>query len=459
MKKTLHKKGMALALVLIFMVVIFILAVSVVGLTTVQNRMSLQRNQEIITHQTAIAGLKYTQYKIRSNWDGFWGSEDLRSTARHDVKMLFDGEYYSENKCYFDVAIEHPSLDMYVVTSTAYFREGQFSPKKIWAKGVKVGFARTRFKYALFSLGPGDFDFSWMLLPYDDPARMSMVINGVEVEGDIGTKQKYSKIVVKPKPIIEGEGDDARVKPVNVYLDNFSYTDVESDEHSNVNVIKNTIPLQAPLDVSAPPFPAFTATRPFVPSDNPAPGNYKDVVINNNQTEISGHGKYLIKNFDARNCGSINFSDGEYYIENFYASNVESITFASGKYYFKNLILDHTKLKAAISEERPVYLFSSNSISISNSEINLDMVDKEGPQPNPKFFYLFGTETCTSNTMNKSTANMVFENLSNGITITDSTIDGSAVAKRLEVSGNGKFSCHTSFACDREPQIVTWEEL
>lgn len=485
------QKGVVIALVLVVMLVVFTLSITIAGLTTMHTRASLQRNQEIISRQTAMAGLKYAQSMIINRWDKFWTSSELKKKNKKDkndkgeVKILFDGEYCKENNCYNDVTIYRLGPDIYEIISIGYFKEGLYSGKKLWAKGIKAGYLRPRFKFALFSTS--ESQGGGILSPLLKPIESSLVVTDAELDGDVGTLQKDGTIIFKPKVVVRSDGESSYVEMENIYLQKDASTIVDTGGQTNVKVINSSYPLVPPVKFCIPPFPEFASKELFNPYTNLNGGYYTDFSAFGQDVYLNGTGTYYIKNFEVRSCKEVNFNRGEYYIENFIADSIQSLKFVSGKYYMKNLTIKNSNVKVQVVDDKAAYLFASKSIYLAGNTLNGDTKSKSSGSgsgygggygggyghdgdpdsyqenssstKNPQFLVILGTETCEENEMDNCTGYLVFQNLDQQVTINNSSIDGSILAKKLVVKGEGKFSCHTSFACEGQPQLISWEEL
>lgn len=476
--------GAALFTLLAITLIIVFLGVSVVSLVTLQARESLQRSNNIVSRQTALAGIKLYQDKISEDWD---------SVADGAV---FREQYYADNKCYYDLYVSKPNPDKCILTATGYFKDSSFGHAKLYMKGVKAIFQKPKYNCAVFSIGDPVLNASYQQIPdafYTDSKYYSLVINDTEIEGDIGTKQKIGKVVVRPKPVYEevtidngggrkggdsGGGDTGgsdpggddkggggskgikytKEKDVNLVLEPGSGLTIDKGSCDYVKEEKSEGNLDYPLHYGVQPFPEFDGSTPLDPS-NPEPGIYSYLSVSGGSVELKGKGRYYIKDLQVSG-GRLNLNGGEYYIENLDVKGHVELT--AGRYYVKNLTFSGANITVNSMNLRPATIFVSNSIDIKNSSLNntptrREKDDEEIP-PNPKQLIIYGAGSCQRNELRSSMGNFVLQNLTNTVSAANCIIEGSLIGQKVELQG-GKCSLHTEITGEGIVQLISWEEM
>ncbi|MDQ7823089.1 MAG: hypothetical protein RDV48_09875 [Candidatus Eremiobacteraeota bacterium] len=496
------RKGMVLALVLVISVIVFLLGVSIAGLVTMEGRASLKRSNEIVTRQTALAAIKYGQNLLTIDWN----HPSLAAGSK-----IFEGAYYSENDCYYDLSVKSHTNDECVFIAQAYFKESREGAKRLWARGVEAAYSRAAFTYALMGIGTpkcvlkssGYYDAYGYYYPptYEYVYPRSLDINGASIDGKIGTAQKQGEIVVNAKPIEEKvpifhpgrppahhpptvepspgseeppgqEGyyeEETRTKELKVSIQHDALLTV-TEQPDFVKLERKDTPIEFPFNVPDPYFPYNGSKEDYDLSSEATanPGSYHslDAVIGGDTTEVGGEGTYCIKNcrITGNGDGKVVFKKGTYYIENLEISGSGVIGFTSGTYYIKNLKVngddrssraDKLTLKVYVVDNKPANLYVTESAVIKNAAVNPPEVKEE---PNPQDFFIFATSQCKTNELAYSLGYFAYWNKNNSVTVNNCSVDGTIAADSLKVEGEGRFSCHKEIIGD-QVMLTKWEEL
>jgi len=481
------RKGIALVLVLVTSLIVFMLGVAVAGLSTQEGRSSIQRSRQIITRQTALAGIKYAQSLLSKDWD----NPDIPPPGGR----IFDSEYYSENGCYYTVTVESHTPTQCIFNSRAYFREAMSGNRELWARGIEATFCRSSFHYALLGLGTPKAVLSCSTTSgyyytYVYPKSLSIV--DATIDGNIGTAQKYGEITVEPMPIKKkikffpsddgGEGGDngggagggtgggeEEEKIQEVELSVLSDAVLTMPKKPDfVKVIQQEGTIGEPVQYPEPVFPLNQSKTAYNTGISQPPGYYSSLCTDNSgrTLTVGGRGVYLIKDCNIKSSGNGNVQFGEggtYYIETFNAQGDATITLSSGNYYVKSLKLGNSEggraltLKTNIIDKKPVNIIVTEAINMTAVKLNPPVKEDDEMVSRPNDLIVFGCTNCVTNKLTSVTGSFVFQNKSNAVDVKSCTVDGSLIGNVLNVEGNGQFSCHKQIMSD-QAILTRWEE-
>lgn len=458
---------MAIFLVLVIAVIVFMLGVSVAGLTTQEGRSSLRRSHEIITRQTALAGIKYAQNLLLEDWD----NEKL---AKVDI---FKDAYYPENGCYYSVSVKLHTPDQCIFTSEAYFKEPLSGGRKLWARGVEATFARAAYNFALQGIGspmwiPHTTD-KYTYYTYETPESLCVV--DAEIDGKIATKQRTGEITMKPRPHIEGSGDDAHVVPVQFSTERDAVL-LMPDLPEYVIVKKEQNSIDEPVQFPEPGFPVNLSKTSYDAGPNAEnhPGTYSrlSVSASSSTLTVGGGGCYSIRDcsITTGSSGEVKFEPGTYYIEDLSVNGGGSVTLSSGNYFVKRLLLSggnglmsggQLDLKVDIKNKRPVNIIVTESAELKGVRLNPPASNQLA---DPSNLIINGTAGCINNRLTNCSGSFVYQNKGNVIDVSSTTnqqhtIDGSIVGNGLNVTGNTLFSCHKEKIQTNQITLTKWEEI
>ncbi|MGV8119998.1 MAG: hypothetical protein AB2L14_09590 [Candidatus Xenobiia bacterium LiM19] len=484
MKAKISRKGIALVLVLLTSLIVFMLGVAVAGLSTQEGRSSLQRSRQIITRQTALAGIKYAQSLLSKDWD----NPDIPPPGG----KIFDNEYYAENSCYYTVTVETRTPTQCIFNSRAYFREALSGSRELWARGIEATFCRSSFHFALLGLGTPKAVLSYSqtygyCYTYVYPKSLSIV--DAMIDGNIGTAQKYGEITVEPKPFKKkikffpgdengevgggggegggGEGEEEE-KTQEVELS------IESDAVLTmpkipdfVKVMKQEASIGEPVQYPEPVFPLNQSKTAYNTSITQPPGYYSSLIAESSGQDmtVGGKGVYIIKNCNISSSGgNVQFGDGgTYYIESLTAQGAGTVTLSSGNYYVKSLKLGDSEggrsltVKTNIIDKKPVNIIVTDSIDMAGVKLNPPFNEGEDMVSRPGDLIIYGCTNCVTNKLSSVSGSFVFQNKSNVVDVKSCTVDGSLIGNVLNVEGSGKFSCHKEIMSD-QAILTRWEE-
>lgn len=453
-------------MVLITAMIVFIISISIAGLTTQEGRNSLRRSHEIVTRQTALAGIKYAQNLLYEDWNN----------PKLAKVTIFNDEYYPENDCYYSVSVKLHTSEQCIFTSEAYFKETLKGTRKLWARGVEATFARSAYNFALQGIGngvwvPHTLSNGHTYYTYETPKSLNII--DAEIDGKIATKQRFGEITVQPRPHIEGSGDDAHVVPVILSVEHDSYL-IMHDTPDYVNVKKEGNSIQEPAQHPEPRFPFNTSKTDYdiTQTGENHPGHYASLSTStSSKVTVGGGGCYSIRNCSLSTSGQGNvfFDAGTYYIEDFNASGGGSITLTSGNYFIKRLNLSggsglfsggKLDIKVNIVNKKPVNIVVSESAVLENVNLN---PASQNQLADPSNLIINGTAGCVQNTLTDCQGAFVYQNKSNVIDVTNTKsnlkIDGSIVGNGLNVTGHGIFSCHKEKIQTNQIILTKWEEI
>ncbi|MHC9537897.1 MAG: hypothetical protein AB9903_00105 [Vulcanimicrobiota bacterium] len=468
MKIKVCRKGIALFMVLITAMIVFILSVTIAGITTQEGRNSLRRSHEIITRQTALAGIKYAQNLLYDDWNN----------PKLAKVIIFNDEYYPENGCYYSVSVKLHTSDQCIFTSEAYFKETLTETKKLWARGVEATFVRSAYNFALQGIGnavwvPHTLSSGYTYYTYETPQSLNIV--GAEIDGKIATKQKFGEINVQPIPHIEGSGDDAHEVPVILSVESDSHL-IMNDISSSVTVKKEGNSIQEPVQYPEPRFPYNASKTDYDTTQDTEnhPGHYASLSAStSSNVTVGGGGCYSIRNcsISTSGQGNVAFNAGTYYIDDLNVSGGGSLTLSSGNYFIKRMNLNggsglfsggQLDIKVNIVNKKPVNIIVSESAMLENVNLN---PGSQNLFADPSNLIINGTIGCVQNTLTNCSGAFVFQNKGNIIDVintrntTNLKIDGSIVGNGLNVTGNGFFSCHKEKIQTNQIILTKWEEI
>lgn len=164
MRECRFERGMALIIVMIIMMIIFLLAISLVGITTSQARYSLKRNAEILTKEAAQAGLNEMQYHLGlyETWPDTY--QQLANDIRTSVANQYNGtvspgpqygfeRFVDETGCYYSAEIlpDDYTNTRCTVRCRGYLKDSAGNPER--EKRLKAVFTRQNNKIVLFAGG------------------------------------------------------------------------------------------------------------------------------------------------------------------------------------------------------------------------------------------------------------------------------------------------------------------
>lgn len=467
MKTAAYQRGMAIFLVLVIAVIVFMLGVSIAGLTTQEGRSSLRRSHEIITRQTALAGIKYAQNLLLEDWD----NEKL---AKVD---LFKDAYYPENGCYYSVSVKLHTPDQCIFTSEAYFKETLSGGRKLWARGVEATFARSSYNFALQGIG------SPMWIPhttngytyYTQETPESLCVVDAEIDGKIATKQRTGQLTMKPRPHIEGSGDDAHVVPVQFSTERDAVL-IMPELPEYVTVKKEPNSIDEPVQFPEPGFPLNLSKTDYDTrqSTENHPGSYASLSTSASSSSVTvgGGGCYSIRDcsITTGSSGNVRFEPGTYYIENLTVKGGGALTLSSGNYFVKHLLLSggeglmsggQLDLKVSVVNKRPVNIIVTESAELSGVRLNPSSVNQFA---DPSNLIINGTEGCRQNKLTNCSGAFIYQNKGNVVDVSSTgsgqlSIDGSIVGNGLNVTGNTLFSCHKERIQTNQITLTKWEEI
>jgi len=164
-KNSRKERGIALASIILLIIVFILIAVSVVGLTTMQSRYSLKSYQDIKTREVAVAGARILQDVLSSidNWsevgtpgDGYM-EIGRKLSDPNGYRYVADKEYNYQTRMFDDYISELKILDVrndtVTATSKGYFVAKTQNKSEIrWEKIYRVVYKKNRFRYAAASL-------------------------------------------------------------------------------------------------------------------------------------------------------------------------------------------------------------------------------------------------------------------------------------------------------------------
>lgn len=487
MKAKTSRKGIALVFVLLTSLIVFMLGVAVAGLSTQEGRSSIQRSRQIITRQTALAGIKYAQSLLSKDWD----NPDIPPPGG----KIFDNEYYAENGCYYTVTVETRTPTQCIFNSRAYFREALSGSRELWARGIEATFCRSSFHFALLGLGTPKAVLSYSqtsgyYYTYVYPKSLSIV--DAMIDGNIGTAQKYGEITVEPKPFKKkikffpgdesgeiggggGEGGEGGGEGREEEKTQEVELSIESDAVLTmpkmpdfVKVMKQEASIGEPVQYPEPVFPLNQSKTEYNTNSTQPPGYYSSLITESSgqNMTVGGKGVYVIKecSISGSGDGNVQFGDGgTYYIESLTAHGGGTVTFSSGNYYVKRLKLGDSEggrsltVKTNIIDKKPVNIIVTDAIDMAGVKLNPPFKEDEDMVSRPGDLIIYGCTNCVTNKLSSVSGSFVFQNKSNVVDIKNSTVDGSLIGNVLNVEGSGKFSCHKEIMSD-QAILTRWEE-
>ncbi len=477
MKTKSGRKGIALILVLITAMIVFMLGVSIAGLSTQEGRSSMQRSREIITRQTALAGIKYGQNLLNEDWNN--------PKLPPPGGKLIDNEFYPENGCYYTVTVQTHTANQCIFLARAYFKEALSGNRELWARGVEATYSRSSFHFALLGLGnPSmkrnyDSTYDYYYYTYEYPKSLSIV--DAVVDGNIGTAQKYGDIRVQPKPLKkkvtifpggEGEGqgegeEEEKDQEVELSIQDDAVLNMPN-KPDFVKVVKEKNNITEPVQFPEPKFPYNGSKTDYNTSIAQPPGFYETLsaTASRQPLTVGGSGYYYIKDCDVSSMGDGNVlfdAGGTYFIENLTARGGGTITLSSGNYYIKRLKLGNPAgekpltLKINVKEKKPANIIVTDEVELTGVRLNPPVKEGDDWVSNPGDLIIFGTSNCTTNKLTSVSGCFVFQNKSNTIDIKNSSVDGSLIGNVLNIEGTGQFSCHKEVMSD-QAVLTKWEE-
>jgi len=481
MKVKTSGKGIALVFVLLTSLIVFMLGVAIAGLSTQEGRSSIQRSRQIITRQTALAGIKYAQSLLNNDWD----NPDIPPPGG----KIFDNQYYAENGCYYTVTVETHTPTQCIFNSRAYFREALSGSRELWARGIEATFCRSSFHFALLGLGTPKAVLSYSQTSgyqytYTYPKSLSIV--DAMIDGNIGTAQKYGEITVEPKPFKKkikilpgdeggeiggGEGGEGEEEEETQKVE----LSVESDAVLTtpnmpdfVKVTKQEASIGEPVQYPEPVFPPNQSKTEYNTNTTQPPGYYSSLIAESSgqNMTVGGKGVYIINNCNISSSGNgnVQFGDGgTYYIESLTAQGAGTVTLSSGNYYVKSLKLGNSEsgssltVKTNIIDKKPVNIIVTGSIDLEGVKLNPPFKEDDDMLSRPGDLIIYGCTSCVTNKLSSVSGSFVFQNKSNVVDVKNSTVDGSLIGNVLNVEGSGKFSCHKEIMSD-QAILTRWEE-
>ncbi|MDQ7822570.1 MAG: hypothetical protein RDV48_07210 [Candidatus Eremiobacteraeota bacterium] len=386
MYRTDTNRGIALILVLVVLIVVVIFSVALIGLSTMQSRYSLRRGNEVITRQSAQAGIQEAYLILRDIYD--WGKIEAAMTMeekedrenKHDdddggghghrdfsvvpdggsiPPLLINDSYFPQNGTYFTTTVDATDFFSCAVTSTGYFKRnnslGDDPSNRLWEKAIKVIFNKNAFKYALNSMISSELYTVPDLKPYysvmnteiydlyaPGVSAYSIAISKSKFYGTLGFGNKDSMLVTRDLDPLNESGNRIRTLSAEA-------TDLQRFETVSIHQDPDL-----PLDV------ATKKKRKLRCYDPPLYKRQGELIFD-----------------ETEHLGDFYLAHGEY--EDLIIKNSHKITLREGFYKARNLVLGDLYHPTDITiipdehNETPAFIFVEDEITIGQGvNINFD---------------------------------------------------------------------------------------